>query len=112
MGVLSACLPTLRPVQEHLTRNLSFTYLRGSFTKLLTSSRGTDEVKEIRLNSMEQGLSDNFNRKPSQQSFEQLQPRQQDRELHWPLRSADDVLDARGLNGVNNHWQAEHVSKR
>lgn len=65
VGVLSACLPTLRPVQEHLTRNLSFTYLRGSFTKLLTSSRGTDEVREIRLNSMEQGLTDNFNRKPS-----------------------------------------------
>lgn len=109
MGVLSACLPTLRPVQEHLTRNLSFTYLRGSFTKLLTSSRGTDEVREIRLNSMEQGLSDNFNRKPSERSSEQLQPQRQDRELHWPPRSTDNVLDAHSLNGVTTHWQAEHV---
>lgn len=107
--MLSACLPTLRPVKERLTRYLSFTHLRGSFTKLLLSSRGTPEVGEIRLHSMEQGLSDDFNSKPSGRSSEQLQPRRQDRELHWPPQSTKIIFDARDPNGVTNHWLAQHV---
>ncbi|KAG8165767.1 hypothetical protein KVR01_004319 [Diaporthe batatas] len=109
VGVLSACLPTLRPVHERLTRNLSFTQLRGSFEKLLISSRGTREVEQVRLNSMEQGVSDNFNSKSSKGSSDQMQTRRQDQRGHWPPQSTENFVDGRGPNGVNNHWRAEHV---
>lgn len=56
VGVLSACLPTLRPVQDHLRRNLSFKRLRGWFRKLVSSSGQTNTVSDIRLDSMEEGL--------------------------------------------------------
>lgn len=38
VGVLSACLPILRPIQERVSGYLSFSKLRRSLTQLLPSS--------------------------------------------------------------------------
>ncbi|KAI5917036.1 hypothetical protein F4810DRAFT_698242 [Camillea tinctor] len=54
VGVLSACLPTLRPIQECAIRNLSFSRLRSSAQYLLSPSSGKESG--IRLSSMEEGL--------------------------------------------------------
>ncbi|KAI0841504.1 hypothetical protein F5Y06DRAFT_259662 [Hypoxylon sp. FL0890] len=54
VGVLSACLPTLRPIQERAARNLSFSKLRSSASQLLPSS--SNKGSDIRLGSMDEGL--------------------------------------------------------
>ncbi|KAK4109438.1 hypothetical protein N656DRAFT_847794 [Canariomyces notabilis] len=56
VGVLSACLPTLRPVQELLTRHVKLSYLnlQGSLTRLLPSTVGRQS--DIGLGSMEAGF--------------------------------------------------------
>ncbi|KAI1211426.1 uncharacterized protein F4807DRAFT_459003 [Annulohypoxylon truncatum] len=59
VGVLSACLPTFHPIQEHVTRYFSFTKLRNSLAHLLSSS--SDEASDIRLIPIEEGL--NWNKK-------------------------------------------------
>ncbi|KAI0109792.1 hypothetical protein F4814DRAFT_461044 [Daldinia grandis] len=54
VGVLSACLPTLRPIQEQVALRFSFSKLRVSAAHLLSSS--DDKVSEARDRSMEEGL--------------------------------------------------------
>ncbi|KAI4868212.1 hypothetical protein F4820DRAFT_411185 [Hypoxylon rubiginosum] len=54
VGVLSACLPTLRPIQERAARNISFSKLRSSALHLLPSS--TSKASEIRLPSQDEGF--------------------------------------------------------
>ncbi|KUI72793.1 hypothetical protein VM1G_08431 [Cytospora mali] len=71
VGVLSACLPTLRPVQDRFTRNLSFTHLRGSVRKLLSSSSQSHKVSDVRLDSMEEGLNRKFDSQSMAQRSEQ-----------------------------------------
>lgn len=56
VGVLSACLPTLRPVQERLASSFSFTHLRDLVEKLLPLYTRTHEVSRVRLDSMEERL--------------------------------------------------------
>ncbi|KAI1384974.1 uncharacterized protein F4822DRAFT_379315 [Hypoxylon trugodes] len=53
-GILSACLPTLRPIQESVTRNFSFTKLRNSASQLFSSSSG--KASNIRLGSMDRSM--------------------------------------------------------
>ncbi|KAF4628350.1 hypothetical protein G7Y89_g9801 [Cudoniella acicularis] len=50
VGVLSACLPTLHPIQESATRNHFFSKIRSSLTHLLSSSSG--KSSDIRLGSI------------------------------------------------------------
>ncbi|KAJ8066897.1 hypothetical protein OCU04_004282 [Sclerotinia nivalis] len=59
VGVLSACLPTLRPLQEQFLRNHPFTRLRKSFTHLFSLSNGkrsSSKTGDVRLDSMEEEM--------------------------------------------------------
>ncbi|KAJ8133005.1 hypothetical protein O1611_g618 [Lasiodiplodia mahajangana] len=64
VGVLSACLPTLRPIQERITHKFSFSRMH-----LLLSSR--EKSNDIPLGSMEEGL--NFQSKDSHPNSQQRQ---------------------------------------
>lgn len=67
VGVLSACLPTFRPIQERLARYISFTKLRNSLTRLISSS--SSKTTDIRLDSVEDGVY--LNKQETPQQFEQ-----------------------------------------
>ncbi|KAI0897737.1 hypothetical protein F4806DRAFT_507575 [Annulohypoxylon nitens] len=67
VGVLSACLPTFRPIQERLARYISFTKLRNSLTRLISSS--SSKTTDIRLDSVEDGVY--LNKQKTPQQFEQ-----------------------------------------
>ncbi|KAI1645953.1 uncharacterized protein F4817DRAFT_342065 [Daldinia loculata] len=54
VGVLSACLPTLRPIQEQVALRFSFSKLRWLAARLLSPSNG--KASEARNRSMEEGL--------------------------------------------------------
>ncbi|ROW07872.1 hypothetical protein VMCG_03664 [Cytospora schulzeri] len=54
VGVLSACLPILRPIQERVSRDFSFSKLRSLLEHLLPSPSGNKS--DVHLISMEEGL--------------------------------------------------------
>ncbi|KAF7870565.1 hypothetical protein EAF04_004309 [Stromatinia cepivora] len=58
VGVLSACLPTLHPLQERFLHNNPFTRLRKLSTHLTSSSNGkrSNKTGDIRLSSMEEEM--------------------------------------------------------
>ncbi|OTB02203.1 hypothetical protein M426DRAFT_13783 [Hypoxylon sp. CI-4A] len=56
VGVLSACLPTLRPIQEHFIHNISLSKLRASASRLLLSSKSGVTPTVLRLRSVEEGM--------------------------------------------------------
>ncbi|CAD6445531.1 d13df1e8-b037-41a7-8638-858b8680bd96 [Sclerotinia trifoliorum] len=58
VGVLSACLPTLCPLQERFLGSHPFIRLRKSFTNFLSSSNGkrSNLAGDIRLGSLEEEM--------------------------------------------------------
>ncbi|ROW16865.1 hypothetical protein VPNG_01759 [Cytospora leucostoma] len=63
VGVLCACLPALRPVQEYTTYFFSYTRLRNSLTHLVSSS--SSKSSDVSLGSMEEGMAVDRNEIPS-----------------------------------------------